>query len=306
MKARANWNQSSHTKMAVDAFSKCHPAVNFIFFMGAIGCGVVFQHPAYVLAGIFGAAIYYLLLMGMNAVKRILLFLPFALVLTLINPLFNTQGKHILFHIFGRPYTGEALMYGASLSGVLLVMIIWFGCYNTVMTSDKFASLFGNLIPSVSLLLVMVFRMVPNLIRKTGQIIDARRSIGKGAGEADNYQEKLNHGMTVLSAMTSWVLEGSLVTADSMRSRGYGAAKRQSFMIYRMGVYDKILLVVQTILVVLVIAAAGFGQANVSFTPEFSIAPVSWGLVVYSTYLLIPTVLYIKEAVQWHISRSTI
>ncbi len=306
MKTSANWHQSGHTKMAVDSFSKCHPAVNFMFFIGAIGCGVVFQHPAYVLAGIFGAAIYYLLLVGINAVKRLLLLLPFALALTLINPLFNTQGKHILFHIFGRPYTGEALMYGASLSGVLLVMVIWFACYNTVLTSDKFASLFGNIIPSISLLLVMVFRMVPNLIRKTGQLIDSRRSIGKGAGETANYQEKLYDGMTVLSAMTSWVLEGSLVTADSMRSRGYGAAKRQSFMIYRMGVYDKILLAVQIFLFILVIAAAGFGQANVSFTPGFSIAPVSWGLVVYSTYLLIPTVLYIKEAVQWHISRSKI
>ena len=32
-----------------DGFSDCHPAVNFLFFVGAIGFGVVIQHPAYVL-----------------------------------------------------------------------------------------------------------------------------------------------------------------------------------------------------------------------------------------------------------------
>lgn len=290
----------------MDAFSKCHPAVNFAFFIGAIGCGVVIQHPAYLVAGCLGAAIYYLLLSGTKAVKRILLMLPFALVLTVINPLFNTQGTHILFYVFGRPYTAEALIYGAALAGVFLVMLLWFGCYNAVMTGDKFTSLFGNLIPAISLILVMVFRMVPNLIRRTNQIIGARRSIGKGAGEAANYQEKLRDGMTVLSAMTSWALEGSLVTADSMRARGYGAAKRQSFTVYRMGVRDWTLLAVQAVLFVLVITAAGLGQAEACFTPAVSIAPVSWGLAAYSAYLLIPTALYVKEAIQWHISRSGI
>ena len=48
--------------MTKDAFSKCHPAVNFLFFLGAIGFGVMIQHPAYLAAGVAGAAVYYLLL----------------------------------------------------------------------------------------------------------------------------------------------------------------------------------------------------------------------------------------------------
>ena len=38
--------------MTHDAFSRCHPAVNFLFFVAAIGCGMVIQHPAYILAGV--------------------------------------------------------------------------------------------------------------------------------------------------------------------------------------------------------------------------------------------------------------
>lgn len=292
--------------MNYDAFSKCHPAVNFLFFLGAIGCGVVIQHPAYLLVGIAGGAAYYLLLNGKKGWKTILGMLPLFVFLAAINPLFNIYGKTVLFHIFSRPYTVEALLYGAAIAAMFVAMLLWFGCYNKVLTSDKFTSLFGNLIPAISLLLVMVFRMVPNFMRKTQQIIGARKSIGKGAGEAASNKEKLNDGMTVLGSLTSWALEGSVITGDSMRARGYGAVKRSSFMIYRMTSADWTLLAVQIALLALVILAACLGQLNATFTPEFDIAPVSWGIAPYIAYLLIPTVMHIKEALQWHISRSKI
>ena len=292
--------------MKNDAFSKCHPAVNFLFFVGAIGMSVVVQHPAYLLAGVVTGAVYYLLLNGKKGWKTILGLLPMFLILATINPLFNTLGATPLFHLGSRPYTLEALLYGAALASMFVIMMLWFGCYNKVLTSDKFTCLFGNLIPSISLLLVMVFRMVPNFIRKTQQIISARKSIGKGISETATTREKLQDGGTVLGALTSWALEGSVVTGDSMRARGYGTAKRSSFMIYRMTQADWILLVVMLILLGITITAACFGQFATEFVPAIEIAPVSWGLVAYTCYLLIPTALHIKESVSWHISRSKI
>lgn len=232
--------------------------------------------------------------------------LPLFVFLTAINPLLNAYGATPLFHLFGRPYTLEALLYGAAIAAMLVTMLLWFGCYNKVLTGDKFTSLFGNLIPSISLLLVMVLRMIPNCIRKAKQIIGARKSIGKGAGEAAAAKERIHDGMTVLGALTSWALEGSVVTGDSMRARGYGATKRSSFMIYRMTAADWLLLAVMLVLLILVIVAACLGQVTAAFTPEFYIAPVSWGVIAYTGYLLIPTALHIKEAIQWHISRSKI
>ena len=289
-----------------DAFSKCHPAVNFLFFVGAIGMSVMIQHPAYLLIGVVAGAIYYLLLSGKKGWKTILGLVPLFLFLTAINPLFNTLGQTPLFYLFGRPYTWEALLYGAAVAGMFVIMMLWFGCYNKVLTADKFTSLFGNLIPAISLLLVMVFRMVPNFIRKCRQIIGARKSIGKGAGEAATAKEKLNDGMTVLGALTLWALEGSIVTGDSMRARGYGAAKRSSFMIYRMTGSDWALLGVIAALLALAVVAASLGQAGAVFVPTIEISPVSWGLPAYACYLLIPTALHVKEAIQWRISRSKI
>ena len=289
-----------------DAFSKCHPAVNFLFFAGAIGTSVLIQHPMYLLVGILTGATYYLLLNGRKGWKMLLGMAMLFLFLMAINPLFNTFGETPLCYLFGRPYTLEALRYGAVLGGVFVTMLLWFGCYNKVLTSDKFTSLFGNLIPAISLLLVMVFRMVPNLMRKAAQFTGARKSIGKGAGENAATKEKLSDGMTVLGALTSWALEGSVVTGDSMRSRGYGTAKRSSFMIYRMSITDWTLLIVIPSLLALVIAAACLGQMAATYMPEFYISPLSWGIVPYGIYLLIPVVLHTKEAIQWHISRSKI
>lgn len=283
----------------MDAFSKCHPAVNFLFFVGAICLSVVIQHPAYLLVGTAAGAVYYLLLNGKKGLKMIFALIPLFVVLTAINPLFNTMGKTVLFTLFNRPYTLEALLYGGALSAMFVIMLLWFGCYNKVLTSDKFTSLFGNLIPSVSLLLVMVLRMIPNFIRRTKGIIGARKSIGKG-------NEKLRDGMTVIGALTGWALEGSVVTGDSMRSRGYGAAKRTSFMIYRMTALDWILLAILIGLLGLTILAACLGQTGATFVPDMNVAQTSWGLLAYAGYLLIPTVLHIKEAVRWRISRSKI
>ena len=296
--------------MREDAFSKRHPVVNFIFFLGAIGFGMVIQHPLYLAAGFLCGTTYYLLLNGRKGIKMLMALLPLFLIMTAINPLFNTYGATLLFYVFGRPYTLEALYYGVAISTVFVVMLIWFGCYNAVLTSDKFTSLFGNLIPALSLLLVMVLRMIPNLMRKAAQFAGARKSIGKGIGENASSKEKIADGMTILSALTDWALEGSVVTGDSMRSRGYSTAKRSSFMIYRMTGIDFSLLVIQCILIGGVLATAVTGGTTATYTPDFYIAPVSrmhiWGFTAYCAYLSIPTVLHIKEAIQWHISRSKI
>ena len=291
--------------MRSDAFSNCHPAVNFAFFLGAIGCAVVIQHPAYVILGILCGAVYYLLLHGQKGIKNILAMMPIFLILTFANPLFNRYGSRVLFRYFGRPYTLEALLYGLAIGGIFLEMLLWFGCYNAVLTSDKFTALFGNLIPSLSLLLVMVLRLIPNFLRKAAQIAGARKSIGKGAG--DTTKEKLEDGVSVLGALTSWALEGSVVTADSMRSRGYGTSKRTSFMIYSMTGSDWGLLIA---MVALFGMAVFMGDKSASFTPILSIASIGgWnflGLAAYGAFLLIPTALHTKEAIQWHISRSKI
>lgn len=285
-----------------DAFSKCHPLTNFMYFLCAIGFAVVIQHPAYLLASCLCGGIYLVLLWGRKGRNMVMAMIPVFIVLSTINPLFNTLGETVLFYLFGRPYTWEALCYGMAVSGIFVAMMLWFGCHSLVLTSDKFVSLFGGLIPSLSLLLVMILRMIPNFLRRGSQILDVRRSIGKGGAEGGS-KEKILDGMNVLSALTDWALEGGIVTSDSMRSRGYGCAKRTSFQTYRITTQDVILLTSMAILVAITLL---FGDTAAAYTPKIEIAPLTWGFAGYCGFLSIPIILHGKEALQWHISISRI
>ena len=284
--------------MNQDAFSACHPAVNFLFFLGAIGFGATFQHPAYCAAGCICAGCYYLLLNGRRGMRMLGGMVGVFLLLSLVNPLVNHSGKTVLFTYFGKKYTLEALYYGMALGAIMVVMLLWFGCYSAVLTSDKFTALFGNVIPALSLLLVMVLQMIPALTRKAHQILLARRAIGKGISQTGKLTDK--DGATVLSALTDWALEGSLVTADSMRSRGYGTGKHTHFQLYRMTRRDWVLL---ALILGLEIAVVMAGGTNASFTPRLKISPLGWGFPLYCCLLLIPTILHLKEAVVWQFLR---
>ena len=286
-----------------DAFSRCHPLVNFLFFLGAIGFGVVIQHPAYIAVSAGCAAVYYMLLKPRTGWKLVAGMVPVFLFITAINPLFNSYGQQVLFTVFGRPYSLEALYYGMAVAGIFLVMMLWFACYSLVLTSDKFMCLFGSLIPALSLLLTMVLRMIPNLMRKAMQLLGSRRSIGKGAAKESSNKEKIHDGMQLLSALTDWALEGSILTGDSMRSRGYGTAKRTSFQIYCLTGRDLVLVLLILVLAAGVLVAGGFGA---EFVPAVSLDRLGWGFGAYCIFLMIPIGLYVKEAIVWHISISKI
>lgn len=292
------------------AFSRFHPWVNFIYFAGAIVFSVAVVHPACMAAGLVGSALFYMLLGGRKNLGRLLGLLVVFVFIAGINPLFNTYGSRVLFTVFGRPYTFEALCYGMQVAAMLVSMLLWFGCFNAVLTSDKFTSLFSSLAPALSLLLVMIFRMVPNFIKKGSQLISARRSIGKGAGETASKKEQLSDSMNILGALTSWAFEGGIATSDSMKARGYGCAKRSSFMIYRFTVRDAALLAVQILLLAGMLFFALKGAFTAEYTPEMEVAPVSGtgaaGFALYALYMLLPSIIDIREDLNWSILRSRI
>ena len=282
--------------MNFDPFSRCHPAVNFAFFVAVIGFGVVIQHLAYALAALVGSGMYLCLLHGKSGLRFLRAMAGMLVLIAVLNPLINDQGEHVLFSLWGRPYTLEAMAYGGALGLIFSVTMIWFGCYSQVLTSDKFTALFGNLIPALSLLLVMVLRLIPAFTRKSRQILTARGAIGKGIDNAATGKETLKSSVGVLSALTDWALEGSIITADSMRARGYGCGKRTNFHIYKLTRKDVLLLAA---ILGLSLCVLGYGGTEAGFTPYFYCDYLTLGFPAYCLLLLIPPILYLREAIAW-------
>ena len=133
---------------------KWHPINSIIFFI------IVLFYTMYatnlVITGIslLSSLIAFLLLhRGKKKVKILLFYLFIGIIIIVTNPLFGQNGETILFNIGKYKYTLESLVYGGYASMMIISILLWFGCYNKIITADKFLYLFGRLLLQQVLLL---------------------------------------------------------------------------------------------------------------------------------------------------------
>lgn len=293
-----------------EAFGEFHPAVNFAFFAAAIVLCMCLRHPVFLACGVVFSFIYYLMLHGRSGLKLLLGMIVIMAVLTVLNPFINDRGNTVLFTYFdGRAYTAEAMLYGLAIGAMFVSVIVWFGCYHAIMTSDKFTYLFGGLAPSTSQLFTMVLRLVPSYQRKLTEIGTARACAGKGADDG-SLRERVKESSALISALTSWALENGVVLADSMKSRGYGTGKRTAYALWRFTARDGSLLGVIAVLIAVVLVAVKNGAAWVDYVPDVVFASgsvfVTVGVVAYALLLALPTIIDVRESLIWRISLSRI
>lgn len=291
------------------AFATLHPAVTFGFFAAAIVLGMALGNPVFQLLSVLFAAACYLTFRGRGAWHYIGGLAVALLVVTVSAPLFNTQGATVLFRWWGgRPYTLEALVLGASTGLMLASMMLWFASYHLVMTSDKFAYLFGRLIPALSLVLTMVLRLVPSYRRRASALMTARACIGKGSTEGGSVAVRVRNGGSVLLALSADALEGAVVAADSMVSRGYGLPGRTHFALFRWGRRDTVLAVAMVALAGAAVAAIVSGGCAVSYFPTIAMPPMGTGALIgvlcYGAFLAIPTFINCGGRISWRYSLS--
>lgn len=294
-----------------DAFATCHPVVSFLYFVIVIGCAMFMMHPVFLAISCVGGWSYYLYLRGRKAILTSLwLMLPVFLLSAVLNPLLNHQGMTILFYLStGNPFTLESVIYGLA-SGVMLVSVLnWFSCYQAVMTSDKFIYLFGKAIPALSLILSMVLRFVPKYKNQIQRVSQAQRCIGRDVSDGTALS-RAKHGMKILSIMTTWALENSVETADSMRSRGYGLRGRTNYAIYRFDTRDKRMLTGILLCGAVVLGAVILKSVNVLYFPAFQVSALSKGSVAayigYGILCMLPLAVNLAEDIKWHYLKSGI
>lgn len=294
-----------------DAFSGLHPAVGFAYFAAVIVFTMIYMHPWLLLISLLASASYVCILKGVRSFLKTLAYLiPFLLLMSVFNALFNHAGVTPLFYLKnGNAITREALVYGFFASAMFASVILWFSCFNEIMTSDKLLFLFGRLSPSVSLLLSMSLRLVPRFGDKIRSIAASRAQIGLGSSEG-SFIHRLKCSARILSVAVSWALEGSIISADSMKSRGYGAARRTSFSVYCFDSRDGAALTAGLILCTAVIFAVASGSIYARFYPSVILSGGSavsiLGTAAFAALCFAPHLFDLKEAYVWRHSVSAI
>ncbi|MEG0071122.1 MAG: energy-coupling factor transporter transmembrane component T [Raoultibacter sp.] len=285
--------------MKPTVFDTYHPLVALLFFFTTLVFCMVAMQPIYIAISCLGAFSYGVFLRGWRlAVRSLLWQLPIVLIIALVNPLFSASGSTELFHIGLRAVYSESLVYGLCMGAMLVAVMLWFSNASQVLSSDKVMAVLGNAAPTITLMISMIDRLVPQFVRR-GREVAAVQTACLPAG-AQTGCEKMTDRLRLTSVMMGWSMEDSLETADAMRSRGWGIAKdRTTYRRYRFRFLDGATLVFLGALAALNAVLVWVACSQFQFYPTLSVLKPWWGYAPYVVLVFVPLLLQVGERIRW-------
>lgn len=287
-----------------DAFSQMHPIVNLVFFVFVIGLSMFMLNPVCLTISLFCAFLNAVYLNGKKSVRLSLLYLlPTTILISVINPVFNHDGVTIITYFpWNNPLTFESIIYGIATAALLSSVVLWFSCFNKVMTSEKFIYIFGRIIPSLSLILSMTLRFVPRFIAQFNTVRNAQKCIGRDISNG-SVLRRLKNAIKITSIMISWALESAIETADSMKCRGHGLKGRTAFSLYHFNKRDAAVLTVIAIIGTLAVVMSVSGIAKFRYFPSIksnvlNITSLIY-YILYASLMMIPLLINVGEGAKW-------
>ena len=280
-----------------------HPIVSFGYFVAVIAGTLLVINPFFAYASLCCAIICSALINGKKTILATLSFgVPMFIMVALANPLFNHHGATFLFYIEDNPVTLESFIYGLVSGGMMFAAVVWFTCYNTVVSSDKFLYIFGKILPSIALIVSMTLSLIPKLLSQVKVIADSQRTLGMD-WKSGSVKQRVVSGARILSILVSWALEDAVTTADSMRARGYGQHRRSNFSIFRFGRRDGIMLSVIAVLFAAEIYTYASGRGSMIFYPTTVWPEMNFvNILLYGAFFalgILPSVIQLKEDRKW-------
>ena len=317
-----------------DEFSRYHPVVNLIFYLLVLGTTMFQMSVGLVFISLFSAVVYYFMLKKTEGLKYCAVVVGIIIVSAIINPLFSHKGGTLLFYLFtGNPVTLESIIYGLISAIIIGAMLLWFSTFNQVMGVERILGAIGKVLPNVSLLITMIMRFIPQYTRhqrkvsmvnkvnkrnydekinllnreKTEKenVIEARKRQKKKSG-IDKIIDSIKEGSRTFSITTTWALENSIYTADSMKARGFGTGRRTNYSNYKFQKRDYLLMGWLVILWLVVVFSL---EREKVYTYYYPFIQVKNNMVVYLMYGLLcltPVLINVKEEIRWLILKSRI
>lgn len=293
------WNEGIGEKAE---FAEYHPIVNLIFFVFAIGVTMFSTNPYFLVATVVLSWTYSIMLHGKKIIKtNLLIALPIVVMMSIINALFTHNGATTLFYLGGNRITLEAFLFGLASAVMLSAVIVWFGCFNVIMSSDKFIYIFGKAAPVIGLTLSMIFRFIPLLKNRYKEISLGQRCMGRHTEKG--FIAKARQLVKEVSILISWSLESSIETADSMEARGYGLPGRTSFHLFKFTGKDWAALGAITAAGGLAAAGAFLGKTSVYYYPKIKLPEMDPLMAVclagFVVLMILPLIIDILGERKW-------
>lgn len=228
------------------------------------------------------------------------------LMMTMINPLMNHRGLHILFYFMDQPITLEAVVYGIHMAFMIVGALVAFLAFNDVIHPQRFLYLFSGISPKSALMMMVAMRFVPLLRRRLREIglVQQTRGVSLRTGR---WIDRLKGLMQQIQILVTWSLEEAVQTADSLSARGYGQGRRSTYHPYRLLWRDILFAVVCCLGFAACISLwlNGYGRMDMFVSDN-----LGWGgmdnlvLGVIILYAAIPIGMEGRERLWWHKLKS--
>ena len=275
-----------------------------MFFAAAAIFAMMFDHPVFIGISFSAALAYAVKLKGKAALKMFFCaLLPLLIFVVLINTVFAGYGVTVLYTFAsGKRITLESAVCGGVTGSLVVTMLLWFACFNEVVTEDKFMYAFGGRMPNTALMLLMVFRFVPLYKRQLSETLSARRAAG--LAQSSGRAAELKNACAAVSGVITRALENAIETADSMKSRGYGSGRRTSYSRFTFSPADAVMIIEILVLSAAIAAGKLSGFAEASYNPIIEIGGLSEMLAVwaaaYAIFCFFPIIYDFAEDIRWN------
>lgn len=270
-----------------------------LFFLAVCALAMSAFHPVLVATSFATGFAYSSYLRGVRSTCRSLAWqLPLVALIAVANPLFSASGSTELVKIGPRAVYAESLAYGACMGLLFVSTLIWLACAFTVITFDKIMALTGNGAPTIALMLSMMARLVPDLVRR-GKVVSEAQEACTAAHVRDDSKKRLSR-IRLMSVLMGWSMEDSLETSDTMRARGWSRMRKRSvYRRRRFRTRDAVALAVVAAFALVDIGIAVSACSSFKFYPTMGYLGFEAGYAVYPLLFLMPLFVAGWKAVEW-------
>lgn len=282
-------------KITGNIFYHFHPSVLLIYFLGIFNFTFIYNHPIFMISNLICIILVTLLYIKP---KKILLSIKTAAIMSIfiivINALTNHRGANILFYLFDKPITLEAILYGIISSVMIAIMFITFLIFNILIDSERFLYLFSGILPKLAFITNMSIRFTQVFKKRAGEIL-AVSSTRKAV--STKLMDKVKNNMILLEALVSFSLEEGMHISRTLKAKEYGVYKRSSYNSYKFIGVDLIIIIFMLLIIATsyIFIYLGIGTYDIYNTPE----QIIFNSYEYISYFLMISFILLPIIVQF-------
>lgn len=284
--------------MAENAFSPYHAAVAAVFFACALVFTMVSMNPACVAVALVGALACSLLVRGGRETLSVLRWLvPFWLVIAAINSGYSSSQAGTLLAV--GPFTVglESFCYGLTAGAMMSAVVLWFAAAGECLSADAAIGLMAGAMPTVSLMISQVMRLVPQMLRRGGDVLAVQGACREGRLP---WREALRDRIRAVSVLVGWSMEDGAIRSESMRARAYGVpGARTRYRTRRFRASDMAAVCAIGAVGAVACVAAGMVGSLFQFYPFVDAGDSCWAALPGACLVLVPVVLWARSVLLW-------